>query len=131
MTGSTSAQSKLVRVLVQVPGLSKPVKVAAESIDELRRELGEAVDDEEILSADALATAIFSTVQPSVAAPSPAPLTDDALWALDKNAPLYLSWPWCAASFKLQRQINPSLTRDSTCLICKHTLSHPKHDKPE
>jgi hypothetical protein len=118
-------------VSVYVAGLAKPVKVATESIEELRQELGDTVDDEGVLSAEALATAIFSVRQPTVSVPCPTPLTDDALWALDRDTLLFLSWPWCAASFKLQCIINPNVTRSSQCQLCGSQLSHPKHHKPE
>jgi hypothetical protein len=111
--------------------LVKPVRCAVESIEELRRELGEAVDDSEILSEEALASAVFSVLPPTAAALSPAPLTDEALWSLEKSTPLYLSWTWCAVPFTIQRLINPSATRQTVCGICKNPLSHPKHDKPE
>ena len=130
-TSATNSQAKLARVLVHVPGVSKPVRVAAESIEELRRELGESVDDPDVLSEDVLASATFSLLPPTAAALSPTPLTDDALWSLEKNTPLFLSWTWCAVTFRIQSVLNASLTRQSMCLLCGSKLSHPKHDKPE
>jgi len=71
-----------------------------------------------VLSAEALATVVFSVLQPMAMVPSPTPLTDAALQALAKDTELFLSWHWCAASFKLQR------TRSSQYVICGSHLSH-------
>jgi len=121
-TPPPAAQQQIVRVRVfRADGPAKGEVVNCDSFAELLQEL-ELPEDADL---------VFSLTAPSAEQPEPTPISEEQLWGLAKNTPLYAYKPApvppCKALFEVQVAFMPELTRADRCRFCTRLLSHPSH----
>jgi len=117
-----AAKQQIVRVRVfREDGPAKGEVANCDSFAELLQEL-ELPEDADL---------VFSLTAPSAEQPEPTPITEEQLWGLVKNTPLYAYKPApvppCKAPFEVQVAFMPQLTRGDICRFCSRLLSHPSH----
>jgi hypothetical protein len=107
------------RVVVHIGSASIPA--CGDSIQELREDLAERA----FKRAPEVVASITDFLQFSLDPVQKSAIADEQLWGLAKHTDVYAFT--CTIPFDLQKTINPTLTRESTCVLCKRPLSEPPH----